>query len=269
MANTFQYFYSCNEECKKADNFDGLAEYMNCDGDLTYDYDSRKLKDREVLNAPSPIVVDSPPSLTAREAVPTFTGGGWNGFCGFPGTMCLGKEVVDSEKDSNEAEEAPTQVDVDALPSLAAREAAPIRTGGGWNGFCGFPGTMCLGKETVDSEEDSEPELPSTITAAPQHSATADPAELMRTGGGWTGFCGFPGGFCSGGVVAVEHAHEATAVFTTSVPQSLAAGEEQVYNDGYCGEQAIRCVGKIVVEGGEKHLEVRTSHSIRMSSSAP
>lgn len=81
----------------------------------------------------------------------------------------------------------------------------PVVSKGGRLGFCGAPGTPCLGGRTIEDDEHAvDRYLPSTtIPAALQSQVKARAEETASRLHGWPsiGFCGLPGTPC---LVAVE-----------------------------------------------------------------
>ena len=128
----------------------------------------------------------------AAEARPT----NWpsSGFCGFPGTPCLSGVVVDDA--DKHAVDAPLEVTATTTKAPFSAEMRPTTMMS--SGFCGFPGTPCLGGVAID-QADKRRETPTPFLSRP----TNWPSR---------GFCGQPGTPCLGGVVESAETDKLTEV---------------------------------------------------------
>ena len=147
--------------------------------------------------------------------------GGWLGFCGAPGTMCLSGRDALPENGTKKGFYDPEE-DVHLFGRGASAEPEPKkwRKHGGWLGFCGAPGTMCLGRREAEAmpAPEAEPE-----------------AKKWRKHGGWLGFCGAPGTMCLG-----KRNAEALAEADAEPKKWRKHGGWL----GFCGAPGTMCLGK-------------------------
>jgi hypothetical protein len=178
-----------------------------------------------------------------------------DGFCGLPGTMCLGgrdlKPIPDPEAKVYENDDLGV-CDAGDTPCLAVRDpnAKHAKHAKG-DGFCGLPGTFCAGgKRNADPEPkhakgDGFCGLPGTFCAGGKRDASPKHAK-------GDGFCGLPGTFCAGGKrEAAPQPKHAKGDGFCGLPGTFCAGGKRdaapepkhAKGDGFCGLPGTFCAG--------------------------